>query len=44
VSSGDTEDGRLRIKAMDANSVKLLDPGTSLETTLVLVKDGKETF
>jgi len=44
VSSGETVDGRLRIKAMDANSVKLLDPGTSLETTLVLVKDGKETF
>jgi len=44
VSSGETVDGRLKIKAMDANSIKLLDPGTSLEATLVLVKDGKETF
>jgi hypothetical protein len=43
-SSGESLDGRLRNKAIDANSDKVLDPGTSLESTLILVKDGKETF
>ncbi|TLY39997.1 MAG: hypothetical protein E6K58_12590 [Nitrospirae bacterium] len=39
VRTGETVDGRLQVTAIDAASVKLRDTGSSLETTLALVKD-----
>jgi len=39
VRTGETVDGRLQVTAIDAASVKLQDTGSSLETTLALVKD-----
>jgi len=38
VRRGETVDGRLQVTAIDAASVKLLDPSTSQETTLLLAK------
>lgn len=38
VRSGETVDGRLQVTAIDAASVKLLDPSTSQEMTLLLAK------
>jgi hypothetical protein len=38
VRSGETVDGRLQVTAIDAASVKLVDPSTSQETTLLLAK------
>lgn len=38
VRTGETVDGRLQVTAIDAASVKLLDPSTSQETTLLLAK------
>jgi hypothetical protein len=38
VRPGETVDGRLQVTAIDAASVKLLDPSTSQETTLLLAK------
>ena len=39
VRTGETVEGRIQVKAIDAASVKLRDPGTSLETTIPLTKD-----
>ena len=39
VRTGETVDGHLQVTAIDAVSVKLRDTGSSLETTLALVKD-----
>jgi len=39
VRAGETVDGHLQVTAIDAASVKLRDTGSSLETTLALVKD-----
>lgn len=39
VCTGETVDGHLQVTAIDAASVKLRDTGSSLETTLALVKD-----
>ena len=38
VRTGETVDGHLQVTAIDAASVKLLDPSTSQETTLLLAK------
>ena len=38
VCTGETVDGHLQVTAIDAASVKLPDPSTSQETTLLLAK------
>jgi len=38
VCTGETVDGHLQVTAIDAASVKLQDPSTSQETTLLLAK------
>src|SRR5687767_13711458 len=38
VRPGETVDGRVQVTAIDAASVKLVDPSTSQETTLLLPK------
>ena len=40
VAVGELVEGRLRVKALDANSVKLMDLKTSLEAVIPLTKDG----
>ena len=44
VRTGETVDGRLQVTAIDAASVKLLDPSTSQETTLALTTGGSGVF
>jgi hypothetical protein len=40
VAVGELMEGRLRVKELDPNSVKLMDMKTSLETVIPLTKDG----
>jgi len=44
VRTGETVEGRIQVKGIDATSVKLLDATTSLETTLPLTKESGVVF
>ena len=44
VRVGDSIEGRIMVTVIDASSVKLLETGTSLETTLSLTKDSGSAF
>lgn len=44
VRTGETVEGRIQVKGIDATSVKLLDASTSFETTLLLTKESGGVF